>query len=472
MSSTKPADRGSLAARLTVWYALTAFLLILATTAYLYWTLARNLDREDDGTILDQIQILRILLRDHPENSAGIRQEVEVESGARQHAHLFIRILAPEGRVVAETPGMAERLPPGRFPEPLEGRIGVDVRAGDESFRVMSARAALGSQENARLIQVAFDRSEEDKILADFRGRIFPLLAISLVLCGAVGYQIARRGLRPVERIAETARMIRSTTLDERLPAQEFPSELAALARTFNEMLDRLEESFQRLSRFSADIAHELRTPLNNLRGEVEVALGKARTPEEYQETLTSFLEEAGRLTRLIESLLFLARAEHPETQVRREALDVGHLLGAVREFYGAAAEESGVALRVEAAAPVTARLDRTLVQRAVGNLVENALAHTTKGGSITLSATRQNGTVLVEVADTGCGIAAEHLPRVFDRLYRADRSRTAATGGAGLGLAIVKSIAELHGGTAEIASEIGKGTQVRLRLPADMTIS
>lgn len=471
MSSTTRVSRGSLAARLTVWYALSAFVLILAATLYLYWALERNLDREDDGTLLDQIQILRVLLRDHPEDSAGIRQEVEVESGARQHARLFIRIIDPQGRVVAETPGMAGRLPPAVFPGP-EGRVGVDLRVKEESFRVMSSRVALGRQDAARIIQVAFDRSEEEKILSDFRSRIAPLLAISLVLSGIVGYQIAHRGLLPVKRISETARTIRSTTLDERLPSADFPAELSELAHTFNEMLDRLQESFERLSRFSADIAHELRTPLNNIRGEVEVALGKARSPEEYRETLGSFLEETARLTGLIESLLFLARAEHPETQVRREDLDLGAVLESVREFYGATADESGVRLGIDAARPLPAHLDRTLVQRAVGNLVENALAHTPKGGTITLRGSRQNGQVVIEVADTGCGVAPEHLPRVFDRLYRADRSRTAATGGAGLGLAIVKSIAELHGGTAEIASEVGKGTQVRLRLPAEMTKS
>jgi len=470
MSSTTRASRGSLAARLTLWYALSAFLLILAATAYLYWALARNLDREDDGTILDQIHILRILLRDHPEDAAAIRQEVEVESSARQHTRMFIRILDPKGRVVVETSGMTPRLPAGVFPEPREGAKGTAVRTGKESFRVMSAPAALGSQELVRTIQVAFDRSEEDKLLSEFRSRLLPLLGVSLLLCGAVGYQIARRGLRPVERISETARTIRSTTLGERLPAGEFPAELGTLARTFNEMLDRLQESFDRISRFSADIAHELRTPLSNLRGEVEVALGKARSPEEYRETLSSFLEEAARLSRLIESLLFLARAEHPETQIQRETLDVAQVLGGVREFYEAAAGESGVMLGLAVSGPVAAELDRTLLQRAIGNLVDNALAHTGRGGTITLGALRENGKIKVEVSDTGCGIAAEHLPRVFDRLYRADRSRTAATGGAGLGLAIVKSIAELHGGSAEIASEVGKGTRVLLVLPAQMT--
>jgi two-component system heavy metal sensor histidine kinase CusS len=316
-------------------------------------------------------------------------------------------------------------------------------------------------------LQVALDRREEDKLLSQFRRRIMPLLAVALVVSALAGYQIARRGLRPILKISDAAGRIRSTTLHERLPAGDFPSELGGLARTFNDMLDRLQEAFDRLSRFSADIAHELRTPISTLRGEVEVALGRPRTPEEYRETLSSFLEEAGRLTRLIESLLFLARAEHPETQVRREPLDLDRELRGVREFYEAAAGEAGVTLEVRVTTPLTADLDRTLLQRAVGNLLENSLAHTEKGGSITIAAAREDGKVRIDVADTGCGIAAEHLPRVFDRLYRVDRSRTAATGGAGLGLAMVKSIAELHGGTASISSEAGKGTRVTLLLPA-----
>ena len=469
MSSMKRAE-SSLASRLTVWTSASAFVMVLASTGYLYWALATNLDRGDDGMLMDQVHILRVLLREQAENPAAIRQEVEVESGARQHSRVYIRILDDAGRAVAETPGMQGRLPAAAFPEPLEGREGISLRAGADSFRVMSARAALGSREGARTVQVALDRNEGDELLAGFRRRILPLLAASLVLCGIAGYAIARRGLRPIERISAVAGRIRSTTLNERIPAGDVPAELEALAHAFNDMLDRLQEAFDRLSRFSADIAHELRTPLSNLSGEVEVALGKARSPEEYRETLSSFLEEAARLSRLIESLLFLARAEHPETQVRREALDVGRELEAVREFYEPAAGEAGVALGLLVAGPVPAELDRTLLQRAVGNLVENALAHTAKGGKVTLAAARENGTVKLEVADTGCGISAEHLPRVFDRLYRVDRSRSAATGGAGLGLAIVKSIAELHGGTAQIASEVGKGTRVTLLLPSTRT--
>ncbi|HLY12104.1 MAG TPA: heavy metal sensor histidine kinase [Planctomycetota bacterium] len=470
MSSTMPAERGRgrLAVRLTLWYAIFSFGLILAATAYLYWALARNLDREDDGVLQDQVHILKVLLREHQESSAGIRQEVELESGARQHSRIFIRILDDSGRTVAETPGMDQKLPRGVFPAVSDRESGSQIRQGKESFRVMTAAAPLGDRPGAGVLQVALDRNEEDKLLRQFGRRILPLLAVSLILCAVAGYQIAHRGLRPIETISVAASRIRSTTLHERLAGGEFPAELGSLARGFNDMLDRLQDSFDRLSRFSADIAHELRTPLNTLRGEVEVALGKARSPEDYRETLGSVLEESGRLSRLIESLLFLARAEDPKMEIRRESLDVAGELRSLAEFYEAAAADRGVTLTARSDDGLRVSADRGLFQRAAANLIDNALTHTPKGGRIALLAERVNGQVRIEVSDTGCGIAPEHLPRVFDRLYRADRSRSAETGGAGLGLAIVKSIAELHGGKAEIDSAPGKGTRVAVILPAE----
>jgi two-component system heavy metal sensor histidine kinase CusS len=293
-------------------------------------------------------------------------------------------------------------------------------------------------------------------------------LSISMVGCLLAGYRIARSGIRPVEDVSNTARRIRTTALDERIDARHMPAELASLANQFNEMLDRLKDGFERLSRFSADIAHELRTPVNNVRGAMEVALSKPRAIEEYQETLASCTEEAQRLTRIIESLLFLARAEDPNHYIRRETLDVARELAVVRDFYDPSAAEAGVNIEVHARGPLHVPLDRTLFQRAIGNLLANALAHTSRGGSITLAATRENGMVSVNVSDTGCGISAEHLPHVFDRLYRVDPDRSHATGGAGLGLAIVKSIAISHGGSIQMSSQVGKGTQVSMQFPIE----
>lgn len=478
MSSTNPADRppASLALRLTLWYSASAFTLIILATGFLYWSLSRNLDREDDEFLTDQVLILRGLLRDRPEDDAAIRQEVDFESGVRRHTKIYVRLLDESGGVVAETPGMPPGLGAHAFPAPSppDGELagGTLYRTAEgRGYRLLAAHGRLGkSGGRYRTIQAALDRREEEELLANFRKHILPVLGFSLLLSTFIGYRIARRGIRPVEEIAATARRIRSSTLHERIAVAELPAELSELAATFNDMLDRLKASFDRLSQFSADIAHELRTPLGNLRGEFEVVLGKARTPDEYREILCSGLEEIARLSRLIESLLFLARAENPKRQIQRENVDLRAELADVRDFYEAGASEAGIALGVDISGPLSAELDRTLLRRALGNLVENSLAHTPRGGSVTLSAAVSNGDLRVVVRDTGAGISAEHLPRVFDRFYRADPSRTASTGGTGLGLSIVKSIAELHGGTAELESETGRGTRVTLRFPMTKT--
>ena len=196
------------------------------------------------------------------------------------------------------------------------------------------------------------------------------------------------------------------------------------------------------------------------------MALALARTASEYRDVMESCLEEAVRLSDLIGDLLFLARAESPLSHLRRERVDVVELLGGIQEYYEASAADGEVLLTTAfAGEPVVAELDRALLQRAVGNLVTNALAHTMPGGTVILSTKRHLSMIHIEVSDTGIGIAAEALPRVFDRLFRVDSARSHAAGGTGLGLAIVKSIAQLHGGNVEIVSQPGRGTRVIVKL-------
>ncbi len=454
----------SLAARLTAWYTAAAFALILAATGFLYWALTTNLDREDDEGLADEAGILGAVLREQPGDVGALRREAERASAARLYAPLYVRVLGADGRPLAETPGMAAVLPAEAFPPPGSAAPGAaaDVTTAGGAFRVLAARSG------GEVLQLALDRTREENFLAGYRRSLWLVLALAVGASALVGYQVARRGLRPLREMAATAEKVRSATLaEERLAAGGLPAELAALAGSFNAMLDRLEESFARLARFSADIAHELRTPVNNLRGEAEVALGRPRSPEEYREVLGSCLEECGRLARLIDNLLFIARAEDPRTQVQRERIDVGTELAAVQDFYGAAADEAGVTLTVIADGKVEVEANRPLLQRALGNLVANALAHTGRGGRVELTAARDGGGVCVAVTDTGCGIPAEHLPHLFDRFYRVDQARSSSGGGVGLGLAIVKSIAELHGGTVNLTSEVGRGTRVSLRIPA-----
>ncbi len=453
----------SLAARLTFWYALSAFSLVLLATGLLYLVLVTNLDRVDDQFLHNEVHLIRTVLREQPASTDTLREEVE-----SSESDVYVRVLDADGTILAESREMGQTVDPASFPSPTAAdqplNKGQNVRAASgRMFRVLSAQvsAAMGNT-----VQVAVDRTDEAEILATYRGYMWITLGVALVACSLAGYRIARRGIRPVEEITSLARRIRSTTLDSRLESANLPSELAALADTFNEMLDRLEESFARLSQFSDDIAHELRTPVNNLRGVADVALNKQRSDEEYREALSSCLEEGLRLSRMVDGLLLLARTENPQTHVAREPVDVAHEIESLGEYYEVSAAEAGVELAVEASRPLSAMLNRPLFQRALGNLVENALAHTPRGGSVRISAAGCNGSLRVQVADTGCGISPDHLAHIFDRFYRVDRARSTNSGGVGLGLSIVKSIAALHGGGIEVASELGKGTTITLVFP------
>lgn len=463
----------SLASRLSAWYAGSAFVLLLIVIGFLYWTLVRSFDRENDQYLAEKLTILQTLLRDRTGQLATVQWEVEGESQARPSLRVLSRVLSETGQVVNETSGMSRELPQKLLADAAlshsEVPRAIEVRSADgRTFRALAAQVSTTSLPSKYTVQVAVDLTYQQDLLADYRHQLWLVLSIGLFLSIVVGHRIARRGLRPLREIAGAIGRTRSTTLDERVSLTGLPSELRDVASTFNEMLDRLGDSFSRLSRFSSDIAHELRTPLNNLLGEVEVALTKTRSPQEYSELLGSLSEECQQLSRLIDSLLFLARAEHPETQIHRDDVDVFRELSIVREFYEAAASDAGVRLELRTEGTVHARLDRTLLQRAVGNLVQNAIAHTPAGGDVMLTAHSDPTGVVVSVADSGIGITPDHLSHVFERFYRVDPARSKHTGGVGLGLAIVQSIAKLHEGRIEMESVPGKGTRASLIFPND----
>jgi two-component system heavy metal sensor histidine kinase CusS len=467
-----PRLRRTLAFRLTAAYSTAGLLLVLLATASLYIVLRIELDRSTELFLADKIHVLRTMLRDRPEDEDGLREEIELESAARRYQQFYIRLLDEHGTPILTTPGMGEQLDLTELVNRTKGRPDRSIAmtgAHGRAFRVTSTTAAVGiPPAHSDTIQIAIDISQEEELLSRYRFWFWAILLALSVLFPVAGYRIARHGIHPVEEIAATARRITSTNLRDRIRAEGYPLELASLAETFNEMLNRLEESFERISRFSADIAHDLRTPVNNIRGVVEVALERARTVDEYHDVLDSSLEEVVRLSELIGDLLFLARSESPLKELRRERVNVGALLITVRDYYEAAAANVGISLlAVENAKPLTAELNRSLMLRAVSNLVSNAIAHTPPGGVVTLDASGDGLGLRIQVSDTGTGIAAEALPRVFDRFFRVDPSRSKNSGGTGLGLAIVQSIVTLHGGKAEITSELGRGTCVTLKIPA-----
>lgn len=464
---TRPDRAWSLVARLAFWFGVSAFAILLVASVFLYWVLKENLDREDRESLAEEIRVLRVILRERPNDRAALDQEVFWEGRLRGLTQFYKRVLHPAGQVVIESPGMDALLPAPVFPPPAalertpeHGRLW--HTAGGKTYLLMAALARVGSSDAQRRVQAALDVSHEQALLAAYRRQLLLVLLVGVVVSAAAGALVAARGIAPLTAVTNAARRIGASELHARLNAAHGPTEVKALAGAFNDMLARLEDAFTRLNQFSADLAHELRTPINNLMGEAEVLLAKPRAAAEYRQALGSALEEYERLARTIDSLLFLARAERADIKVQRTRLDAHAELEAVREFYDALAQEHGVTVNCAGVAVLHA--DALLLRRALGNLLGNALRHTPRGGRVDVVVEDQGAVVEVRVRDTGAGIASEHLPHVFQRFFRADPARSAP--GAGLGLAIVKSIMELHGGEVTVQSRAGAGSEFILRFP------
>lgn len=463
----------SIVLRMTLWYAASGFVMVAIATGLLYWVLADALYREDFRDLADNLNNARLLLHSAVPSELAAAPEQRPSWAPRHQPEIYLRVLDSDGRIMTETPGMgAEVVPPSKADLRAVGASSPErrdmVSPSGKPFLSLIVRAqSAGENQPPQFIQVAMDREHDEYLLARYRRLFWVVLTVSLGVSSLIGYLISRSGMRPIENIGRSAARIRATTLHERIKSDGLPAELRELAEAFNGMLDRLQESFRFVSQFSDDVAHELRTPINNLRGEIEVALTKSRSGEEYRGVLESCLEECARLSRLIRTLLFLARSDTSGEALQREKIDIGEELRKVETYYEPAAADAGINLDVSAAEGLYGELDRTLFQQAIGNLVSNAIAHTAAGGQVKLAARIDQRRLTVSVRDTGCGIAPEHLPRVFERFYRVDRSRTGSAQNVGLGLAVVKSIVARHGGQVEIDSEVGRGTEVRLVLAA-----
>ena len=349
-----------------------------------------------------------------------------------------------------------------------ESRKSKAFSAAGRHFLLLTGRqlASVPEGRGSWYLQVALDVTGETNLIRNYREQLGWVLALGIVLSALIGIWVSRSCLQPLRDIARAAEEITASRLHERIAVRGWPKELDVLARAFDRMLDRLQNSFSRLAEFSEDLAHELRTPINNLMGETEVALAKGRTPDEYRQLLESSLEEFERLSRMSESLLFLARADSSQSRLQCSMVSVKSELEAVRDFYDALAEERKVKVLCQGEAEMS--VDQILFRRALSNLMANALNNTPPGGTVTLGVRpSQEHTMDVYVRDSGIGIPEEHLARVFDRFYQVDAARSGSQEGTGLGLAIVKSIMALHEGTVEIQSAPGHGTVVTLHFPA-----
>lgn len=474
-SARPPGRRWSLALRLTVQMALAALLVVTIVGVVLHVALMDSLRKEQDQFLNNKLRVLQKQLTAQPRVLGDLKEEVEEDFAPHQFSQVYARVIDRNNRVLAESPTMDALLPADSFlaATDLNGAPlhGIDFRTPEgRQFRWIAGRT--GTSDNDGIIQVALDATAGGEMLARYRRQLVAMASAASIVCIILGYFISTWALRPLRAISATAARIQPTSLEERLDLRGLPTELYEVANRLNGMLDRLKLSFERLSQFSVDLAHELRTPLNNLLGLMETTLESDRSPPEYRETLASALEESVRLHRIIDGLLFIARSDDPRTQIRREKIAVRAELTRLTEMYQILASDRGVHLSLECDEEIEAELDKILLQRAIDNLIANAMRHTPPGGRVAIRAFSQAGTLQVDVRDTGTGIPAEQLPRVFDRLYRGDTSPQAAGRGLGLGLSIVRGIMSLHGGAAELHSAPGEGTSVSLKFPRYMPAS
>ena len=452
---SKPTEPRAIASQLILFFTIAAALLLCSGFGVLYWFVVRHAVEEDSAVLADKIAAVRADLST-ADGPNLLHQELQ-SARAGEHSPYSVRVLDSSGKVIAETSNMNRLLPPAVFSTTERTR---ELRVAGKVYSLGSAEIETGAGHYT--IQVAQDCSSDERFMRKFGVLLSVVLFLGVVSAALIGRTITNRGLRPLSEMTRALDRVGPSRLGERLTPAAWPTELKPLANAFDEMLDRLEDSFRRLSQFSADLAHELRTPVANIRGESEVALGRSRTPDEYRETLESVVGECVRLSGLIENLLFLARAEAADASLQRVEFDGREAIEKVTTYYEPVAEERHVSLQTEGGGKFYA--DPILFARAVSNLIENSLRFTPNNGKIVIAVSSDTAESKLSVSDNGCGISAQHLPRIFDRFYRADSSRNSR--GTGLGLALVKSIAELHGGSAAASSEEGQGTRVTLLFP------
>jgi len=457
------ANPWSITTRLTGLYIGSAALILLFIGFYLYQSLANTLAQDNKQFLLKEIQLLRGVLQEQPPNLLRLADE-QSEGLALPTGGYYSRILDKSDYSLSETPGMNALPAASQFPalsDMPETNGKVQKLVDGRTFMLMTASSKTTPPHT---IQIGLDISHETALLAAYRSNLGWALLVGLLLSGMTAILVARRGLSPLAEMTRHIEGITATQLHEKLDPASYPKELFTLASAFNAMLLRLSKSFAQLTQFSADLAHELRTPINNLMGENQVALSRPRNADEYRQILESGLEEYGRLSQIIETLLFLARAENTEITLHTARLDGRAELEAACSYLEAVAEENRVRLVCQGQGFLYA--DAQLLKRVLSNLLLNALQHTPSGVEIRLSiqTSHENGAV-IRIEDNGCGIPSEHLPHLFDRFYRITSARSEE--GTGLGLAIVKSIMDLHGGAVVIASELGRGTLITLHFPA-----
>jgi len=453
----KSAGRKSIIFRLTLLFASASTAVLLVLGLLIGNSVEHHFEVQDMEVLTGKLELTRHALE-------KVHSQVDLDALPQQlddslvgHHGLAVIVVAPSGQTLFVTSG-------AEFPQVLLARSPDMTNSGPIIWkstdhiplRGISAMVKTGIEgAKPAVVAVATDISKHEHFMSWFRFTLWSVVILAALMTGFLGWVAVRRGLAPLHAIKLEAAAITADRLHSRLATESIPIELVDLAETLNQMLARLEDSFRRLSDFSSDIAHELRTPVSNLLTQTQVMLLRVRTIDEYQDVLASNAEELERMAKMIADMLFLAKADNDLVVPNLEAVDLRAEAEGLASFYEAVAEENSVALTVDGSATITG--DRLMLRRAIGNLLSNAFGHTPRGGYVRIQIGRNGDRMAtIQVENSGETISPEHLPRLFDRFYRADPSRKRLADGVGLGLALTRSIIQAHGGSVSVRSADG----------------
>jgi len=456
----------SIGLRLTVWY-LAIFAGAQVAFGFGMWFILRqNLYRIADEQLQDQVDDLTQFLQAQRKNATVAKLQEEVaETYVIEHSGDFLQIIDSEGNwifraVVLEKNSVTPK-PPGAITNPThEERL-----LNGKPFRFITAKLEVNGRIYA--MQTAVPTDPIVRTLSEFRTYLLMFAPLLLLVAAGGGFWLSRRALSPVDLLTRTANKISGSNLSDRLEKLTTGDELQRLSDTLNEMLERIEKAFRRITEFTADASHELRTPISLIRTEAEIALRRSRGQEEYREALRHILLEAERTTTLVEELLSLARADSGRENLRLVQVSLSALISEVAKEWQPLIQARNLRFTTvleNRELPVLA--DQVAIQRLLAILLDNAVKYTPAPGSIALRVESHEPNVLISIGDSGIGIAEEHQEKIFERFYRVDKARSREFGGTGIGLAIAKWIVQQHHGTITVESSLGHGATFRVRIP------
>ncbi len=450
--------RFSLTTRLTTFSSLVSTAVLFGMGLLVTVLVERHFEEIDQTLLADKVELVTELSK-HASSNEDLR--LRLTDALNHHADLHVLVSDEKGAILFALPD--QHLIEGLNDAHVLGTGGMASRG--HIYRVRSSDIVRNFSPYGSLrVVTAIDTERHAGFLRGFRLTLWWYGGAMAVLSGLLSWWAARRGLAPLGRMRDRALAVTANKLDHRMPVDTVPVEMAALAQSLNQMLERLEQDFNRLSAFSTDIAHELRTPISNLMTQTQVALAQQRNAAEYRDILASNAEEFQRLARTVSDMLFLAKAENIRSLPNPESIEMAGEVNSLLEFYEALAEEKQITFQLTGKGKTTG--DRLMVRRALSNLLSNALRHADAGSTITVHIAAETEQVSVAVSNQGEPIDPTVVPRLFDRFFRADRSRYQADAeGAGLGLPIVAAIMSAHGGTAGVQSS-GRTTEVTLVFP------